>query len=495
VKLKYRVNPAQKLPVLKLRLRLIGVVLIALIPSFVLIIVILYNLRTDLILNSEKNVYQISSQISSEQVNIENSTSQLMTALSQVPSIQYIQPESCDRQIQSIISRIPFYLNLAIADSSGNVLCSGVTLPGPINISQNQFFINALNQSVKPNGKYSIYTQLTIGPIVKKETIIMGQKMTFINGLSGVIYASINLNYISGLTKQMAMPQNSFVGIVGSGGTLLYDSSNPQSAMVGGQLFSASQLSPSTLARNDGMFSVDGDDGVSRIYAATPFGSSGHGSIGYVVVGIPAAQVDALPNHDIKLTILGVSIAALAAMLAAWFIGARAFGSIQQKAISDQLTGLLNRSYGLELAEREFKRFQRQEEPLSAMILDLDFFKKVNDTYGHQVGDSLLIAVADAIKEGCRSVDIVMRYGGEEFLIVLPNADRLDATEVAERVRIKVSGISVKAKKSNLIKTTVSVGVAEANPNLESLDQLIANADEALYVAKSNGRNQVRLSP
>ncbi len=489
-----RANFAAKKPARQLRLRLIGVVLIALLPSFILVLVVLYNLRNELISNSERNVYQIANQISTHQLNLEKSTSQLMVALSQVPSIQYVQPQACDKQLHSIVVKIPFYLNLAIADSSGSVICSGVPVSSTLSLSQDQFFVNALDSPKNAVNSSAIYPQLTIDPIVRSEAIIFGQKMTFINGEPGVIFASLDLNYISNLVHSLSLPSNSFAGILSPSGVLLYDGLNPASVMVGGQMFPSNLFNPKLISANGGVFSLNGDDGTNRIYAAAPFGQSGSTEIGYVVVGIPHSQVDNVPNHDIKLTILGISVAAIIAMFAALFVGSRAFKKTQERAVLDELTGLFNRSYGLELAEREFRRFQRQNEPLSAMILDLDFFKQVNDTYGHQVGDTVLIAVANAIKDGCRAVDIVHRHGGEEFLILLPNADRLDATEVAERIRLKVAATEIKTRKNIRVRVTVSIGLAEAHPDSETLDKLIARADEALYKAKENGRNQVVLA-
>ncbi len=494
LKLFSRTNFAAKKPARQLRWRLIGVVLIALLPSFLLVLVVLYNLRNDLISNSERSVYQIANQISSHQVNLEKSTSQLMVALSQVPSIQYTQPEACDDQLHSIVMKIPFYLNLAIANSSGIVLCSGVPLNGSLNVSQDQFFESALSSPKAPLNGFNIYPQLTIDPIVRSEAIIFGQKISFINGSPGVIFASLNLDYMSNLVHSLKLPPNSFAGIVSPTGVLLYDGLHPNSALVGGQMFPGSIFNSKSISASGGIFSVSGDDGTNRIYAAAPFGGPNAQIIGYAVVGVAHSQVDMIPNHDIKLTIIGISIAALIAILGAILIGSRAFKKIQQRAVQDELTGLFNRAYGLELAEREFKRFQRLGDPLSVMIMDLDFFKRINDTYGHQVGDIVLTSVANAIKEGCRAVDIVVRHGGEEFLVVLPNADRLDATEVGERIRLKVASSHIKTKRDIKINMTVSIGLAEAHRGMDSLDKLIAKADEALYRAKDNGRNQVILA-
>jgi diguanylate cyclase (GGDEF)-like protein len=158
---------------------------------------------------------------------------------------------------------------------------------------------------------------------------------------------------------------------------------------------------------------------------------------------------------------------------------------------TDELTGLHNRRNFFELARREFRKMRRYEFSLTALMFDIDEFKAVNDTHGHAAGDEVLRAVAACCRQCVRSVDILGRYGGEEFALLLPHTEAAEATEtVAERIRAAVEAETVVVDGTE-ISVTVSVGVAGADPDDETLDDLLERADAALYRAKDEGRNRV----
>jgi len=158
----------------------------------------------------------------------------------------------------------------------------------------------------------------------------------------------------------------------------------------------------------------------------------------------------------------------------------------------DGLTNLLNRRYFLELANQEVSRTTRYAIPLAAIMVDVDLFKSVNDGYGHEVGDIVLREIAATLKTTAREVDLVCRYGGEEFVILLPETSKANALEAAERLRQAVAALEIPLTGSAPIRVTISAGVAvfdeEENPNI---DTLLRDADCALYEAKHTGRNRV----
>jgi diguanylate cyclase (GGDEF)-like protein len=159
-------------------------------------------------------------------------------------------------------------------------------------------------------------------------------------------------------------------------------------------------------------------------------------------------------------------------------------------AITDDLTGLSNRRHCLELANREFDQAWRYKQPLSAIFLDLDNYKQVNDSYGHAVGDEVLRAVAARCLSQLRKVDILGRYGGEEFVAFLPETN-LDATHlVAERLRRKVADEPIETRHGP-IAVTISLGIATLDERCTDLDILLERADQGVYAAKQAGRNQV----
>ena len=168
---------------------------------------------------------------------------------------------------------------------------------------------------------------------------------------------------------------------------------------------------------------------------------------------------------------------------------ANTYAKVLQYATLDALTGLNNRRQFEVRLNQEIATTKRQRNPLCAMMIDIDFFKKVNDTYGHASGDSVLRTVASIIKEHLRESDIPSRYGGEEFAVLLPFTRIDEAKIVGERLRKAVEETPVPIDKKN-INVTISMGLAEFTPD-ESGDELFKRADKALYEAKESGRNRV----
>ena len=159
-------------------------------------------------------------------------------------------------------------------------------------------------------------------------------------------------------------------------------------------------------------------------------------------------------------------------------------------AITDELTGIFNRRHFFDLAEERFARAQRNKTPLSALIVDLDHFKNFNDTYGHVVGDQVLHTAAQMMCSALREKDIIGRYGGEEFSIILPDTTNSAAIYVAERLLSQVADVPIETDAGNLT-IQLSIGIAGMNKETSSLHALIVRADQALYIAKSAGRNRL----
>jgi diguanylate cyclase (GGDEF)-like protein len=164
---------------------------------------------------------------------------------------------------------------------------------------------------------------------------------------------------------------------------------------------------------------------------------------------------------------------------------------LRRLATTDPLTGAFNRRHYMDLMSREQRRADRYGTVYSVLMIDIDHFKRVNDTHGHQIGDQAIQAMADACKRTMRPTDIVARYGGEEFIITLTHTEAAGAVKVAERLRQAVADI-VLPTDHGALQFTISIGVSTyAKPS--RLEQIIGAADEALYAAKKGGRNRVCL--
>ncbi len=166
------------------------------------------------------------------------------------------------------------------------------------------------------------------------------------------------------------------------------------------------------------------------------------------------------------------------------------YAEVQYLATTDALTGQLNRRALFELGQREFDRSQRFGHPLAAMMFDVDHFKQINDSYGHATGDQVLVAVVERTCQVIRRVDILGRYGGDEFAILLPEADQPVARKIAQRVRISVSESPV-ITDVGPVSVSTSIGIAQANQDTANLDILLNRADQALLQSKQAGRNRI----
>jgi diguanylate cyclase (GGDEF)-like protein len=159
-------------------------------------------------------------------------------------------------------------------------------------------------------------------------------------------------------------------------------------------------------------------------------------------------------------------------------------------ASTDSLTQLFNRRYFSNEANAILEKNKRAKEAITVAVLDIDFFKKINDTYGHGLGDKVIIRVADVLRAQCRRQDLFARYGGEEFVILMPNTYLNEAYTLAERIRQELENVVIPIDQQQSVSFTVSIGIAEVDAETPDLQAAINRADKALYKAKNNGRNQ-----
>jgi len=163
---------------------------------------------------------------------------------------------------------------------------------------------------------------------------------------------------------------------------------------------------------------------------------------------------------------------------------------LYQLAITDELTGLYVRRFFYRRLEEEFRRHKRYNNQFSLLMIDIDFFKRFNDTYGHAVGDEVLKGVARTLVAQCREIDVVSRHGGEEFVILMPETINQGAASAAERLRQAVEELQVEHG-GEMLQVTISVGIHHTEEGLASGTELLQRADIALYQAKHQGRNRV----
>jgi diguanylate cyclase (GGDEF)-like protein len=183
-------------------------------------------------------------------------------------------------------------------------------------------------------------------------------------------------------------------------------------------------------------------------------------------------------------------LVSFAATVTAAIRNAQLHSEVQKLAITDALTGLYNRRGLFELGEREIERAHRFNRPLTAIMVDIDYFKQVNDNFGHAVGDEVLKLAAIALTNSVRKVDITGRYGGDEFVILLPEIDLDGGKIVAERLRERVKSTTLQTPLAR-VAVNISLGIAGITNGMVDLKSLLERADHALYLAKTSGRDQI----
>jgi diguanylate cyclase (GGDEF)-like protein len=203
---------------------------------------------------------------------------------------------------------------------------------------------------------------------------------------------------------------------------------------------------------------------------------------------LEADEVGAFTQEESRpLTVLGAVVAG--SLELAW-----SYAEVDRRARTDPLTGLWNRLHFGEQLQRTLAEADRYEHPVSLVLVDIDHFKAVNDGFGHEAGDAVLRHVAKILQEGVRTVDVCVRYGGEEIAMLLGQTESAKAVEVAERLRARIEATPVRHAGAE-IRVTASFGVAAYPETVKVRDQLFPSADKALYIAKHEGRNRVSAKP
>ncbi len=189
-------------------------------------------------------------------------------------------------------------------------------------------------------------------------------------------------------------------------------------------------------------------------------------------------------------TIFTMFSGTLACLLITEWNSLRSEQNLETIATTDPLTQLLNRRGFINEAEQELARSQRHDNPVTLFLLDLDHFKNINDTYGHPFGDKVLFKIAKFLEDQLRINDICARIGGEEFVVLLPDTDTIQAKQLAQRINTKIRDLSFSEYGNSVVRVTISIGMASFVNN-ETFYELYHRADEALYIAKKKGRDRV----
>jgi diguanylate cyclase (GGDEF)-like protein len=457
--------------------------------------------------------------------------------------------EACQAYFQPMVPASGgFYHSMGLVLPSGELFCtSAAPAPGAsIDLNDRLHFRLAAS-----SGKFAV-GEYQIGGVTRRQSINFGYPALDIDHrLRAVLFVSLDLEKFieQGELRQAGEQQGQgrVVTIIDRNGTVL--AQYPGSGARIGEKMPESQVLQQVMNLKSGMFTASDQAGVRRIHAVESVGTNPDGVAPLrVIVSSPEPMIYAEANRALMRTILGAVLVTILMIIVAWYgtsvfvlrpfrallemadkvragdftartgsgggreefvrLGAafdamagelqtrdrelkQVLRQLNEQAVTDQLTGLPNRRYLWDVLDAELMRARRKQAPLAVMMLDIDHFKEFNDRRGHEAGDLVLKNVAHALRKVVRGSDIVARHGGEEFVIVLPEATEDVARARAEALRDEIAELRLTYGGAALEAITVSVGIAVSTDLHESAEELVRAADDAMYEAKHAGRDRV----
>jgi diguanylate cyclase (GGDEF)-like protein len=468
-----------------------------------------------------------------QQQQILDGAKQLLIGFSLVPADLRNERSRCNEYVRQVLQKTTgLYSSMGLYGPDGDVKCSGNFLDrGAQRATETrQLSIGEYPREALPgpNGFTLNY------PIVDAQS-----------GVTDVAFVVLNLAEFGELAAKLPLPESITLTVIDRNGVVL--ARNPNARDIVGRKLDPAQIPEKQLTAASGVFHAGGTDG-AQLYAYETVGeTNGWPPALRVLVSVPLRFVYAEANETLIRTLAGVLVVTLLLLIAAWYGAERFFlcnvrtllatanrirsgdltartgmrygneelsqigkafdemaetlherqkridnaiVTLHQQSITDALTRLHNRRYLYETLPREIVRAKRNETSIAVIIVDLDHFKRINDTYGHEAGDMALRWVGNALMKSVRGSDVVCRHGGEEFCIALPEASQESSRAKAEEIRQALQELNLDYCGQPL-KITASFGIAVYPEHGTDADTLLRHADEALYDAKASGRNRV----
>lgn len=393
-------------------------------------------------------------------------------------------------RVLSILNGIPQVSSLLVTDANGKVRLFTVAYPPPnIDVSDLDYF-----SSHQATWQFSRISPPFVSRSTGRTVFTVSKRITDeYDGFRGVVAANIDVEYFGRVYEQIQNGPGSFISILKQDGMALVRYPPDPLHPLPGTTIQNLLPAPAPDALHGEISGRTPDDGILRLIT---FRQSPERGL-TVAVGIALAESD---NNFLEDQIRSLSLIVVFLLLLGLFTWAAlrelhreqaARMALTELAATDPLTKLKNRRAFETLGQHEIIRVRRFGQPLAVLMLDIDHFKRVNDHFGHDVGDQVLVALADTCRRLLREVDVVGRLGGEEFAVILPGATAQGALAVAEKLRLACGEIDVASAKGS-VRFTIWIGVSFLT-DADTLPDLLHRADIALYKAKNNGRNRVEV--
>lgn len=521
---------------LRTRTQIILLVILAALPALLLTVYRTVEQRAEAEAQARIEIQRLVKLAAMQQWQVVEGARQMLTASSQVLSILNASPRRCSEYFADLLRKnSQTYHSMGLFRANGELLCNAATWRTRVYGGDRLYF-----RLAKETGKFAI-GEYQVGRITGKAGINFGYPVTDASGkVTAVIFAGLDLDSVGRMAKAVPLPPGGVLSVVDVKGTILAREPTVE-GRIGEKLWNA-QIIEVVLAAKEGAFEAKGADGVGWLFAHEVVTQNPDGAYPLrVIVTVPLDQVFAAANKALVRDLAGIILATVFLLVGAWYGAglfvlrkieallhaaermrsgdlnaragipygkeelsqlARAFDdmaralqrreqALHEQAVTDPLTGLYNRRYFAEHLPRELLRATRGATAVAVILLDLDHFKRVNDTLGHDAGDVVLIEIGSLLRRSVRGSDIACRYGGEEFALVLPQTGLEAALRRAEEIRVAVRDLDLQYLGKPIGKITMSLGVALFPDDADDTDSLIRAADEALYHAKAAGRDRV----
>ena len=525
------------LDALNTRTKLAALLLLVIVPYSGLLIYSTYDRYQLLKHEVQSQTLHLAQAVAESQKGIITHTLQLLEALTNNETIQAKDWVGCNAMLPAFWGYFKqTYSNFHVADIHGDVVCSGIRLSSIVNVGDRKDF-----QDVLLN-KHAVVGDLVLSRTSGMYSLIIRAPVLDRQGqVAAIVSAQISSKQFGAAVSSVPLPEYGELIITDRGGKIVMH--QPETADWAGYPLPEGKLTQIMSASADTVVEATGLDGVLRIYGVS---AASHGSSQglHVAIGFPKAEIEKEVNQDLLKNVLTMALVIVMVLISAWFgVDAlvlrkikvlintihklkegetsartglrygvdelshiaraiddaaegleRLLNLLREQTIHDSLTSLYNRRFLDESLKREISKAERNGRPVGIIMIDIDHFKRINDTYGHSMGDAVLVAVAKALLENVRSGDIACRFGGEEFAIVLPGANLSITKGRAEALRAIVEKISFDYLGSPLGPVTISLGAAIFPDHGVDAEMLLQSADIALYAAKAGGRNQTAIA-
>jgi len=532
---------------LNTRSRIILLVVLAAMPALALTVYSTWDERARAEASARQDLRLMARLAAQRQAQIIEGARQTLAALSLIPANVRNDQARCNEYLGKLLEKSPgIYHSMGIYRSDNLLLCNAIPWQGSI-FSPDRLYL----QLALSTGKFSI-GEYQVGRVTKQQGINFAYPIKDAGGnITGAAFVAVDLAWLNRMAAVTPLPQQGVLAIFDRNGALL--ARHPEAAEQVGQKLPFPHVLQTLLSGRDGVFEAKGRDGLDRLMAYDTVAENPDGIIPIrVLVSIPMNVIFAEANQALVRNLIGLVVATILLLIAAWYgaetfilrkikmllaaaarvhsgdLSARtglrqdgeelsqvaaafdemtqalqhrdaelkqALQDLQEQVITDPLTTLLNRRFLQELLPRELLRAKRNGHPLAVIMIDLDHFKRINDTFGHGAGDLVLKELGGLLKSTIRGSDVACRYGGEEFALILPEATPDGARRRAEDIRTLMKGLELNYRDRPLGKITASLGVAMFPDHAEEANALMRAADEALYEAKGAGRDCVVVSP